>query len=113
MDDRAERGAAMSVVDAGHITVEPKVLGGKPHIAGHRIAVSHIAVWIVYQGASPGSIADEFGLTLGEVYAALSYYYDHREEIDKSIAESAQQAEELARRYPGGWSPRMGPLHGA
>ncbi len=100
----------MQVVDTGHIVIEPNVLGGKPHIAGHRIAVAHVAVWIVYQGATPESIADEFRLTLGEIYAALSYYYDHKAEIDRSIAESAQQAEELVRRYPRGWNPAMGPL---
>lgn len=100
----------MAIVEIGHIAIDPTVLGGKPHITGHRIAVSHVAVWIVYQGASPESIAEEFGLTLGEIHAALSYYYDHKEEIDRSISESAQQAEELAKRYPRGWNPAMGPL---
>jgi uncharacterized protein (DUF433 family) len=100
----------MAIVETNHIAIEPTVLGGKPHVAGHRIGVSHIAVWIIYQGASPESIADEFGLSLGEIYAALSYYYDHKEEIDRQISESAQQAEELAKRYPRGWNPGMGPL---
>lgn len=50
----------MRVVDRGHIVAEPDVLGGEPHIAGRRIGVSNIAVPIVYQGASPEDIADEF-----------------------------------------------------
>ena len=54
----------MQVVDTGHIVIEPDVLGGEPHIAGHRIAVSHIAIWTVYQGMSPGEIAETFQLTL-------------------------------------------------
>lgn len=100
-------------MDTGHIAIDPEVLGGEPHIAGHRISVSRVAIWIVYQGSTPQDIADEFGLTLGEIHAALSYYFDHREEIDKRIEETARQAEDLAQRYPRGWNPAMGPLHTA
>ncbi len=94
----------MKVVDTGHIVIEQDVLGGEPHIAGHRIAVSHIAIWIVYQGESPRELAKEFDLTLGEIYAALAYYYDHKDEIDRTIAESKRQADDMASRYPKGWS---------
>src|SRR5579863_7257724 len=95
----------MQVVDVGHIVVDPDVLGGKPHIAGHRIAVSHVAVWTNYHHMSPAEIAEQFHLTLGEVHAALAYYYDHRDEMDRQIGEAAQRAEEMARKYPRGWSP--------
>ncbi|HEX6797209.1 MAG TPA: DUF433 domain-containing protein [Ktedonobacterales bacterium] len=95
----------MRVVDSGHIVVEPDVLGGEPHIAGRRIGVSHIAVWIVYQGASPEDIASEFHLSLGEVHAALAFYYDHKAEVDAAIAASQQQAAEMAQLYPHGWNP--------
>lgn len=95
----------MQTVDTGHIVIDPSVLSGEPHIAGRRIAVSHIAVWIVYQGESPEAIAREFALTRGEVYAALAYYYDHQNEIDTGIADTAQRTDEMARRYPHGWSP--------
>lgn len=95
----------MRVVDSGHIVVEPDVLGGEAHIAGRRISVSQVAVWIAYQGASPEDIADEFHLSLGEVYAALAYYYDHKAEVDAAIAASQQKAAEMAQHYPGGWNP--------
>ena len=72
--------------------------------------MTHVALWTAYQGSTPQEIADEFDLTLGEIHAALSYYFDHHEEIDKSIAETACQAEDLARQYPRGWNPAMGPL---
>lgn len=77
--------------------------GCAAHIAGHRIGVSHIAIWIVYNHESPDQVADEFGLSLGEVHAALAYYYDHREEIDRDIAETDRRAEEMAKRYPHRW----------
>lgn len=94
----------MKVVDTGHIVVEPDVLGGEPHIAGHRIAVSDVAIWSIFHKLSPEEIGERFHLTLGEVHAALAYYYDHKDEIDRDIAETDRQAEEMALRYPRGWS---------
>lgn len=96
----------MKVVDTGHIVVEPDVLGGEPHIAGHRIAVSDVAIWSTFHNLSPEEIAERFHLTLGDVHAALAYYYDHKEEIDRDIAATDLQAEEMARRYPRGWKGR-------
>ncbi len=29
----------------------------------------------------------EFPLTLAQIHAALAYYYDHREELDKQLAQ--------------------------
>ena len=98
----------MRIVDSSHIMVEPDVLGGEPHIAGRRIGVSHIAVWIVYQGASPEDIANEFHLSLGEIHAALAYYYDHKAEVDAAIAASQQRSAEMAQQYPRGWNPARG-----
>lgn len=69
-----------------HIVVDPEVLGGRPTIEGHRIGVIHVATW-TQQGVTPEEIAADFGLTLAEVHAALAYYYDHREEIDRQAAE--------------------------
>jgi predicted nucleotidyltransferase/uncharacterized protein (DUF433 family) len=89
----------MRIVDSSHIMVEPDVLGGEPHIAGRRIGVAHIATWIVYQGASPEDIANEFHLSLGEVHAALAYYYDHKDEIDAVIATSQQRASRTADMF--------------
>lgn len=100
----------MKGVETGHIVIEPDVLGGAPHIVGHRISVSHIAVWVVLQHARPEEVAAEFGLSLGEVHAALAYYYDHRDEIDHEIAVSEALADEMAQRHPRGWRPDDGPL---
>jgi uncharacterized protein (DUF433 family) len=95
----------MKALEIGHIVTDPAVLGGEPIIAGHRIAVSHIAIWIVYQHETPEAIAEEFHLSLGEVHAALAYYYDHKDELDRAIEENDRRAAEMARRYPHGWSP--------
>ena len=83
-----------------HIEITPGIAGGKPRIAGHRITVQNIAVWHERLGKSADEIAAEYDLTLADVYAALAYYFDHRAEIDRSIAEGEAFAEELRRRTP-------------
>ena len=69
----------------GHIEVSPGVAGGKPRIAGRRVTVQNIAVWHERLGMTPREIADEYDLALADVFAALAYYFDHREAIDRNI----------------------------
>ncbi len=66
--------------------------GGKPRVAGHRITVQDIVIWHERLGRSADEIATEYDLSLADVYAALAYYFDHREQIDRLIEESAQAA---------------------
>ena len=68
-----------------HIESTPGVCGGKPRIAGHRITVQNVAIWHTRMGMSADEIADQHGLTLAQVYAALAYYFENRKEIDASI----------------------------
>src|SRR5690348_9710153 len=69
-----------------YIAIRPGYSGGKPHIAGHRIKVQHVAVWHERLGQSPEEIvAAHPELTLAEVHAALAYYHSHRAEIDADI----------------------------
>lgn len=76
--------------DIKHIVREEGILGGKPHIAGHRIAVHHIAWWYL-QGISAEQLAQEYALAPAEVHAALVYYYDHKDEIDRELANEARE----------------------
>ena len=39
-------------------------------------------------------------LTLAQLHAAMSYYYDHQEEIDKAIRGDKEFAEEFLRKNP-------------
>jgi uncharacterized protein (DUF433 family) len=83
-----------------HIEITPGIASGKPRIAGHRITVQNIAIWHERMGKSADEIAAEHDLTLADVYAALTYYFDHRDEIDRSIAEGQAFAESLHQRTP-------------
>ncbi len=72
-----------------HIEITPGVSSGKARIIGHRITVQNIVIWHERMGKSVDEIATEYDLTLGDVHAALTYYFDHRAEIDNSIEESS------------------------
>jgi uncharacterized protein (DUF433 family) len=73
----------MSSVIKEHIKITPGVLSGKPPIADHRITVAHIALMYLKMGITVAHIAGKYDLELASVHAAMTYYYDHREEIDR------------------------------
>jgi uncharacterized protein (DUF433 family) len=76
------------------------IAGGKPRIAGLRITIQDIAIWHERMGRSADEIATEYDLTLADVYAALTYYSEHRSEIDESIREGEAFAQALRERTP-------------
>ena len=81
-----------------HIEITPGVCGGKPRVAGHRITVANIVIWHERLGKSADEIATEYDLTLSDVYAALAYYFDNREAIDESIANSKELVSSLRKK---------------
>ena len=89
-------------VDIGnrHIERTAEVVGGKPRIVGRRITVADIAVWHERLGLGVDEICSEYDLSLSQVYGALSYYHDHREEIDDQMRESEAFASALEARTP-------------
>ena len=89
-------------VDTGnrHIERMEEVVGGKPRIVGRRITVADIAVWHERLGIGVDEISSEYDLSLSQVYGALSYYHDHREEIDDQMRESKAFASALKARTP-------------
>ena len=72
------------------IEATPGVLGGKPRIAGHRISVQHVAIMYTRMGMSAEKIAKTYNLPPAAVHAALAYYYENREEIDREIREERE-----------------------
>ncbi len=90
------------MVENVHIEVTPGTCGGRPRIAGHRIRVQDVVIWIE-QGQSPDQIVADFPqISLADVHAALAYYHDHRDEIDHHIREDDELVERLrAESGPG------------
>ena len=91
----------MADVIREHIEIVQGVGGAKPRIAGHRIRVQDVAIWHEKLGMSPDEIVDRHPtITLADVHAALAYYWDHRAEIERAIAEERSLGEEIRRRTP-------------
>lgn len=84
------------------------ICGGKPRIAGHRITVQDVAVWHERLGRSVDQIASEYDLSLADVYAALAYYFAHREQIDRSIEESRAFVEQMKEQTSSTLSEQLG-----
>jgi uncharacterized protein (DUF433 family) len=81
-----------------HIESTPEIAGGKPRIKGHRITVQNIVIWHERMGKSVNEISADYGLTLAEIHAALSYYFDHQDEINKSIGDSQALVNEMRQQ---------------
>ena len=71
-----------------HIARVPGVCGGEPIIDGLRVTVRHVAT-LYLRGETVAEIADALNLDEPQVFHALSYYSDHRQEIEALIAEEA------------------------
>jgi uncharacterized protein (DUF433 family) len=90
----------MTAVSKEHIAKTPGICGGKACIAGHRIRVMDIVVYHEQAGLSAAEIVAEFpGITEADVYAALAYYFDHRDEIEASF-EEARKWDEYGKTQP-------------
>jgi len=72
-----------------HIVRVDSICGGEPIIDGLRVSVRHV-VTLHQQGESLLGIAEALGLSEGQVFHALSYYSDHRDEIDTLIRQEEQ-----------------------
>ncbi len=91
--------ATTGITVYSHITKDPRVRGGKACIEGTRVAVEDI-VFYFHRGYSAARIQEEFPqLNLAQVYAALSYYHDRKDEIDASIKAKEGTTERLERQW--------------
>ena len=81
---------------APHVDSRPGKCGGKPCVVGTRIRVYDIYVWHELHGLSADEVCTQFPqLTVSDVFGALAYFYDHREEILARMKADYQFAEEM------------------
>ena len=76
---------------AGMVASDPRLHNGRPVIAGTGIAVRTV-VGYYKLGLTPEEIADELGLDLAPVYAALAYYHAHQAEIEADLLTNTEAA---------------------
>jgi len=81
-----------------YIQIDSEICNGSPVIAGTRLRVVDIAVEYEYMNCSPDDIiAAHPHLRLEQVHDALSYYYEHRAEMDQKIKEDQDFIDKLRR----------------
>jgi uncharacterized protein (DUF433 family) len=84
-----------------YITKTPGVCGGRACIAGHRIRVMDIVVLHELRGMCPEEIAYQYpSISLADVHAALSYYFDNRHEIQHEFRKEEEAAEWVKANIP-------------
>ncbi|MEP6888886.1 MAG: DUF433 domain-containing protein [Nitrospirales bacterium] len=71
-----------------YIVSDQQICGGSPRINGTRITVRTVVIVVLRQGQSPAEVLEHYPhLTLANIHDALSYYYDHQNDIDLEITE--------------------------
>ncbi len=84
-----------------HVSVDARVCGGAPRVAGTRITVAQIAEAIEHLGISPDDVVALYpSLDLAKVHAALTHYHDHAKAIEASIRRAQRAEAGLRRRFP-------------
>ena len=78
----------MKIEPINHIEIR----NGRPIIAGTGLKVAIIANMYVQGDAPIDWIAENYDLTPAQIHAALAYYYDHKEELDRYIQEGIELA---------------------
>lgn len=78
-------------IEHPHVTRRADLAGGAPVIAGTKFPVRSVVRYILKQGFTAEELVEDFPqLSLPKIYDALSYYYDHREEMDKEMSENTE-----------------------
>ncbi len=92
-------------VDIGSlIYYRPDLHGGRPCLAGTGMTVHAVAAYR-NMGMDAEEIQAEFpDLDVSLIYAALAYYFANRDQIDAELVADQTLVEELAARYPNGWT---------
>lgn len=85
----------MTAVSTGHISVDHR---GIAWIEDTRTKVLHLIASKQAYGWSPEEMKRQYPhLTMAQIYAALTYYYDHQAEVDGQIAAAREKCEELSK----------------
>lgn len=82
----------------GTIVHDDDIRGGDARIEGSRITVLDVKRRVVDEDDDPHVVAGEYDLSLGDLFRALAYYYDNREEMEQRERERASIRAEGERR---------------
>lgn len=80
------------------IVSDDEVRSGDPRIEGTRITVLDVKRRVIDTDEDPHVVAGEYGISMADLFHALAYYYDHREEFREREREAAAVRREGERR---------------
>src|SRR5215470_520385 len=82
----------------GHIILDETHV---PLIAGTRVKVIELVLDHIAYGWSPEELHFQHPhLTMGQIYSALAYYWDHKTELDQDIERRLQFVDQLQQTLP-------------
>ncbi len=72
-----------------------------PLIAGTRVKVIELVLDHLAYGWSPEELHFQHPhLTMGQIYSALAYYWDHKAELDRDMERRLQRVDQLQQTSP-------------
>lgn len=81
-----------------HIVLDDE---GVAYIAGTTMKIVELVLNQHAYGWSPEELHFQHPyLSLGQIYSALAYYWDHKDDLDRSIERRRQRVDELRRTTP-------------
>ncbi|MCZ7670207.1 MAG: DUF433 domain-containing protein [Chloroflexi bacterium] len=86
------------------ITKNPTVRGGKPCVAGTGLRVTDLVIAHLFHQRSPAEITSDYEISLAQVYAALAYYYQHKDELDEDVRHQILNNRAAKEKMTGGRS---------
>jgi len=85
---------------AARIVRSDDVLRGEPRIEGRRVGVRQLRALVEERNLSAEEVADRLDLRVADVYAALTYYHEHPEEMAEVETEHERRVAESAATTP-------------
>jgi uncharacterized protein (DUF433 family) len=96
MKPTAKQKAARQPVPESHIWLDER---GRAWIDDTNIKVIEVVLDKVAYGMSPEEIHQEYPyLSLAQIHAAFTYYYDHKDHVDSEIERQVREFDEMKAR---------------
>lgn len=80
------------------VVSDESVRSGEPRIDGTRITVLDVKRRVIDGGDDPHVVAGEYDLSMAELFHALAFYYDHRDQFEEREREAEAARQEGERR---------------
>lgn len=79
---------------------QKRIIGYSHKIIQKKVTVRDIVMWYEYLGQSADEIAEQYGLELADVFAALAYYHANRETLHTAWEKEEKWVEALRKCIP-------------